>query len=181
RVEAEALEQVVDELGEAEGAALEGEEERPHLVGAQLTESVAQQLDGGELRGERRAELVRDVREDGVAQPARRLELGLVAHHLELLLALGPGAGVRRAWGGARDHDFAAAPVRGEEALRRARAPEEARVDDRAALLARPTAVRLSRAQDIAAEASDRCPSVEAEHRRGLGIEIADAPLAVDG
>ena len=48
------------------------------------SQAVAQQLDRGELGGERRAELVRDVGEHRVARAAHGLELGLVAHHLHL-------------------------------------------------------------------------------------------------
>ena len=59
------------------------------------------QLDRRELRGERRAELVRDVREHRVARAAHGLELGLVAQHLHLQAV---GVGGRRA----RDHDAAA-------------------------------------------------------------------------
>ncbi len=47
-------------------------------------QSFAQQLDGRELRRERRAELVRDVREHGIARAAHALELGLVAQYLHL-------------------------------------------------------------------------------------------------
>ncbi len=49
-----------------------------------VSRPVEQQLDRGELRGERSAELVRDVGEHRVAGAAHRLELGLVADHLHL-------------------------------------------------------------------------------------------------
>ncbi len=61
-----------------------------------VLQAVEQQLDGGELRGERRAELVRDVGEHRVARAAHRFELGLVADHLHLQALDRCGAGDHR-------------------------------------------------------------------------------------
>src|SRR5690606_997703 len=84
RLDAHALEQVVDEPREPLRAALQRRDELPLLVGRHAIDAVAQQLDRRELRRERRAELVRDVREHRVARTAYGFELGLVAQHLHL-------------------------------------------------------------------------------------------------
>ena len=50
----------------------------------QLRQPIAQQLQGCELGGERRAELVRDVRENSIAEAMGRFRLRLVTDDLEL-------------------------------------------------------------------------------------------------
>ena len=91
-LDAHALEQVVDEPHQTERAALEILEQLPLLRAGHFVDAVVQQLDRGELRRERRAELVRDVGEHGIARAPHRLELGLVADHLHLLAFDGRGA-----------------------------------------------------------------------------------------
>ena len=61
--------------------------------GGLRVEAFAQQLDGRQLCGQRRAELVRDIRQHRVARAAHGLELGLVAHHLHLQVIDGARAG----------------------------------------------------------------------------------------
>ena len=107
-----------------------------------------QQLDRRELRRERRAELVRDVREHRVARAAGRLELRLVAQHLHLHTV----GGRRRA----RDDDAArAVGAERRDLLERAARAAAARLDDRARVLARPAAVSVERRlQHVAAESA---------------------------
>ena len=83
-LDAHALEQVVDEAREPERPALQRFEQLAEPLARHRLEAVQHQLDGGELRRKRRAELVGDVREHGIARAAHGLELGFVAHHLHL-------------------------------------------------------------------------------------------------
>ena len=71
-------------------------DQRARLVGAELRQPVAQQLERGQLRRERRLELVGDVGEHRVAQAPRGFDLGLVAKHLELPVAPRHRAASRR-------------------------------------------------------------------------------------
>jgi hypothetical protein len=70
RLDSHALQQVVDEACQAQRAALEGLEQFTEPLARHAVEAVEHELDRGELRGERRAELVGDVREHGVARAA---------------------------------------------------------------------------------------------------------------
>src|SRR5690606_24653911 len=67
RLDAYALEQIVDQPCEPLCTALERHDELPLLGRGHRAEAVAQKLDRRELRRERRAELVRDIREHRVA------------------------------------------------------------------------------------------------------------------
>ena len=128
-------------------------------------EAFAQQLDRGELRGERRAELVRDVREHGVARAAHAFELGLVADDLHLQLVDRRGAGDDVVRGRAVAGDRAArSPAR----CLRARARM---IGQRVSHGRSPFSARL---QHVAAEAADRLVRLDAEQPRGLRIEVAD-------
>ena len=144
-------------------------------VDAHRADAVAQQLDRRELRRERRAELVRDVREHRVARAARGLELGLVAQHLHL-----QAVGRRRR---ARDDDAArAVGAERHDLLDGAAGAAAPRFDDRARMLARPAAVRVElRLQHVAAESAGRFGGRDLEQPLGLRIEERDAPLLVDG
>ena len=135
-------------------------------------EAFAQQLDRSELRGERRAELVRDVREHGIARAAHAFELGLVANDLHLQVV-----DRRRA----RDDRRARRAVAAVQPLGRLRVAFDARAQDRAARFARPLAVLEARLQHVAAEAADRFVRLHAEQPRGLRIEIANDARLVDG
>ena len=131
RLDAHALEQVVDEARQPQRAALQRLEQLAEPLARHRVEAVEQELDGGELRGERRAELVGDVREHGVARAAHGLELGLVAHDLHL-----QAAGRRRA----RDDDRARHAAR-VEVLGGLRLAVVARGVDRAGEVAGPPSV----------------------------------------
>src|SRR5580658_2033019 len=171
-LDAHALQQIIDELCQAQRAALQ----RVHQLallrsGYLLLHAGDQQLDGGELRGERRAELVRDVGEHRVTCTAHRLELGLVADHLHLqaidLRGAGDDGGARAA-GGAL------------QMLERGGAAGVARLDDRTAEVARPPPVLVARLEHIAAEAPDRLLGGHIQQPRGLRVEVADETVAVD-
>ena len=85
RLDAHALEQVVDQTREPQRAALQRRRPARRSCSRGMScEVVLQQLERRELRRERRAEFVRDVGEDRIARAARRLEVRLVAHHLHL-------------------------------------------------------------------------------------------------
>ena len=85
RLDAHALEQVVDQPRQPQRAALQRASPVPASCSRGISlQVVLQQLDRRELRGERRAELVRDIGEDGVARAPGGLEIGLVAHDLHL-------------------------------------------------------------------------------------------------
>ena len=110
RIDADAFQEVVDELCQTQRATFHGQHELPRLGGVQLGKPVAQQLERGELRRQRCLELVRDVREHRVAQPPAGLYLRLVAHQLELPPVAEGRPGSRRAVGlraGAGDDDRA--------------------------------------------------------------------------
>ena len=170
-LDAHALEQVVDQARQPQRAALQRGHERLQLVLGHLPEAVVQQLDRGELRGERRAELVRDVREHEVARAPHGLDLGLVAHHLHLH----PVDGLR-----AGDHDGAARPVGALEHLGRAPGSVGARPQDRAIGFARPYAVRADRPQHVAAEAADDFAGLDAQHPGCLRVGVADGARGID-
>ena len=141
-----ALEQIVDEPREPLRAAVQRRDELALPLDAHRADAVAQQLDRGELRRERRAELVRDVREHRVARAARGFELGLVAQHLHL-----QAVGRRRR---ARDDDAArAVGAERHDLLDGAAGAATPRFEDRARVIARPAAVRVElRLQHVAAE-----------------------------
>ena len=54
------------------------------LFARQVVQVFLQQLDRRELRGQRRAEFVRDVGQDRIARAAHGFEFGLVTHDLHL-------------------------------------------------------------------------------------------------
>jgi hypothetical protein len=109
-------------------------------------------------------------REHGVPGTAGGLDLGLVAHHLDLRGASGRSAG---------DHDGPAAA--GEvEVLDGARAAAGAGVDDRAPFLAGAPAVRPDRAEDVAAEAPHGLVGRDPEEGGRLRVQVLDAAVAVD-
>ena len=152
RLDAHALQQVVDELRQAQAAALEREHQLLRLggiaaVAAALEQALAQQLDRGELGGQRRLELVRDVGEHRVALAARGLDVGLVAQHLELPLLHRPAL--------VTTTDRRRPPAE-QQVLGGAGAAAEAGVDDRAGLVARPLAAGAARVEHVAAEAAER-------------------------
>src|SRR5919199_3919593 len=78
------------------------------------------------------------------------------------------------------DYDGTALSARQYQVLGRARPPTKARMHDRALLRAGTYSTRQSWMEDISTEASNGCLRGGAEHRRGLGIEVADAPLTID-
>ncbi len=84
RLDAHALEQIVDQAHQAQHAALDVEQQIALLGGSEGREAVAQHLDRGELRGERSAEFVRDVAEHAVAGAPRGFQIGLVTQQLDL-------------------------------------------------------------------------------------------------
>ena len=178
--------QVVDQRHQAQRAALERGDElrglaRRHAFagGRSLQKAVAQQLDRGELRRQRRLELVREVGEDRLARPPPGLLLGLVAQHQHLRAADRRRAGDDDV---ARDAGLAAVAFADRaHALDRRRRAAAARVHDRAAVVAGQHAVDLLGAQQVAAEASARRLRVHAEQRRGLCIEIGHATFRIDG
>ena len=175
RFDAHAFEQVVDEPREPLRAAMQRRHELALAFDVHRADAVAQQLDRRELRGERRAELVRDVREHRVACAARGLELGLVAQHLHLQ----PVGGRRRA----RDDDAAEA-VGGErrDLLQRAARSAAPRFDDGARMLARAPTVGVDRRlQHVAAESARRLLCRDLQQPLGLRVQEPDAPLLVDG
>ena len=174
RLDAHALEQVVDEPREPLRAALQRGHELALALDAHRADAVAQQLDRRELRRERRAELVRDVREHRVARAARRFELGLVAQDLHL-----HAVGRRRR---ARDDDAARTVGARRDVLERAARAAAARFDDRAGVLARPAAVGVERRlQHVAAESAHRLLRRDLQQPLCLRIQEADPPLLVDG
>ncbi len=174
-LDAHALEQIVDEPRQALRAAVQRRNELALPVDVHRADAVAQQLDRGELRRERRAELVRDVGEHRVARAARGLELGLVAQYLHL-----QAVGRRRR---ARDDDAARAVGAERHDLLDGTAGAAApRFDDRARMLARPAAVRVElRFQHVAAESARDLGGRDLEQPLGLRVDERDAPLVVDG
>ena len=175
RFDAHALEQVIDEPREPLRAAVQRRHELALAVDAHRADAVAQQLDRRELRRKRRAELVRDVREHGVARAPRRLELRLVAQHLHLHTV----GGRRRA----RDDDAPRA-IRAErrDLLERTARAAAARLDDRARVLARPAALSVElRLQHVAAESARGLGGRNLQQPLGLRIHEHDAPVLVDG
>src|SRR6185437_15373934 len=164
-----AFEQIIDQLGESQRPALQRLGELPALSGRHALEVVEQQLDRGELRGERRAELVRDVGEYGIAGAAHGLELRLVTDHLDLESFHEPGAG----------HDGRAYLIAAVQPLHALRVALGARHEDRTAVIAGTTAVLCQRLQHIAAEAADGRLGLNVQQPGGLGIEITDVALLI--
>ncbi len=84
RLDPHALEQIVDQAGEPQGAALERPDELLLLLGTHRRHPFKQQLDRGELGCQRRPELVRDVCEHGIACTAYAFQFRLVPYDLHL-------------------------------------------------------------------------------------------------
>ena len=168
-LDADALQQVVDEAREAQRPALQRFEQVPEPFARHGVETVQHQLHRGELRRERRPEFMRDVREHGVARTAHGLELGLVAQDLHLQA---------RARRGARDDDGSRRAAR-LEVFRRLRLAVVARRVDRAAEVAGTPAIHVARFQHVAAELADEVGRGRAEHFRGLRVQVTDAPVGI--
>src|SRR6185295_1034698 len=136
----------------------------------------AQQLDGGELRGERRAEFVADVGQHRVARAAHALELGFVAQHLDLQ----PVHDAR-----ARDDGLARARAR-LQLFDGLRAETLAGPQDRAGrggagTRAARRAWRGAGLEHVAAELADGILRIDTEQPRRLRVEVADVAFLVDG
>src|SRR5690606_29578560 len=173
RLDAHALEQVVDEPREPLRAALQRRDELTLRARLHLADAVLQELDRRELRGERRAELVRNVREHRVARAAHGLELRFVAQHLHLQAVRG---------GCACDDDAPRAAFDRRNALDRVRRADAPRANDRARELARPPALRVALGlQHVAAKLPERLLGRHLEQLLGLRIDEADAARVVDG
>jgi hypothetical protein len=114
---------------------------------------------------------VADVGKHRVARAPHRLQFGLVADHLHL-----QAIGLRRAGddGGAR----AGGRV---ELLDRLGAAGAARRDDRTAVIAGAPPVLVARLEHVPAEAPHGLICGEAEQLHGLGVEVADGAILVDG
>ena len=115
---------------------------------------------------------MRNVREHRIARTAHGFELGLVAQHLHL-----QALRRRRA-----RNDDAALPARSRlHLLERVRRADAASLQDRARVVARPSALRVAHGfQNVAAKAADRLRRRHLEQPLRLRIEEADAPRIVD-
>ena len=141
--------------------------------GGMVFKPFAQQLDRGELRGERRAEFVRDVGEHGVARAAHALELGLVAHHLHLQAVDHAGAG---------DHGLRDRRARVCSCSIDLRAAAMARAQDRAVGSRRAAVPSSAHGLSTSPQNLPMASSgFDAEQPRRLRIQVADVAFLVDG